>query len=167
MLRPLCSYHFWLPWSLIYQKHFSHCSWEHRVDWMEPSHWFIKLEFFYLVATNTEGNIEESPNILHGTQNKKSTPVEINVVFGCLIRFTPCWHQGPSLCPQTTTHLPVHLWQQQQQALLALCGQNGERVLVDQRPQVGVHQDGVGSFHVNFSTLCSLQLPCKEPERTE
>lgn len=100
MLRPLCSYHFWLLWSLMHQKHFSHCSWEHRVDWMEPSHWFIKLEFFYLVATNTEGNIEESPNILHGTQNKKSTPVEINVVFGCLIRFTPADTKGLPSAPK-------------------------------------------------------------------
>ncbi|KAK4825058.1 hypothetical protein QYF61_023062 [Mycteria americana] len=33
------------------------------------------------------------------------------------------------------------------------------------KSNVCVHKDGVGSFHINFGTLRSLQLPCDEPQR--
>lgn len=56
-------------------------------------------------------------------------------------------------------YLPVDFRQQLDQPLLAVGGQDGEGVLVDDGPQVGVHQDGVRRLHVDVA-LGASQLPC-------
>ena len=59
------------------------------------------------------------------------------------------------------THLTVHLWEQLQELLLGVCGEGGEGAHVDERTDVGVHQDGAGRLkvHVHPSSV-PLHGPC-------
>jgi len=70
--------------------------------------------------------------------------------------------QTPHLKPPAknlpSAHLLVDHRQELEEPLLAVGRQHGEGVLVDDRPQVGVHQDGVRRLHV-YLTLSALELP--------